>query len=245
MRPGRWITLQDGGSDTWLYMRRVGAHAFQFVEVLDMHSATGETHGDRYAGQVDLVDLSQLTPAYLRDAQRSCGWDLDEHELTADQRERALAEMCHSYGCKAPLGSCSSNNRGKCEREMRSLAHECLDEHELEDRLDNRAVNALGSTAREYMTGDLYAAMSRGVVEGNHNARIMAKMYGVSQTDIDMASDSRPSDWLPYLFGYQDGLRDSHTRETDLAPEYEQGFSRGKRVTAGEAVAPGWIKSAK
>ena len=79
MRPGRWITLQDGGSDTWLYMRRVGAHAFQFVEVLDMHSATGETHGDRYAGQVDLVDLSQLTPAYLRDAQRSCGWDLDEH----------------------------------------------------------------------------------------------------------------------------------------------------------------------
>ena len=119
MTKSKWITLRDGGSDQWLFMRKIGKRAYQFLDVLDIHAATGDDSGSRYAGELDLVDLEQLSYKSISDAQRSCGWDLDEHSLTTEQRERAIAEMCFDYGCKAPLGSCGGNNRNACEREMR------------------------------------------------------------------------------------------------------------------------------
>jgi hypothetical protein len=74
-----WSTIYDGGSDEWLYARR-GAHAraFLFAGVIDMHAATGDTHGDRYASEVKLVDLDTLSEKAIADAQRSCGWDLSD-----------------------------------------------------------------------------------------------------------------------------------------------------------------------
>jgi hypothetical protein len=237
-----WITLYDGGSDEWLYARR-GAHAraFLFVSVLDMHAATGDTHGDRYASEVKLVDLATLSEKTIADAQRSCGWDLsDMADRPGFDHDLALAEMCQSYGAAAPVFSNGGSNRRALEREARREANDlATDDNALEDALD-RPVNAIGSTAREYAAGDFASAMQRGCEAGNPNARLMAKMHAVPQPVID---DTRPDDWLPYAMGYMAATSGSERESNaDIAPEYQRGYDRGVRVKAGEAPAPSWIK---
>jgi hypothetical protein len=103
-----------------------------------------------------------------------------------------------------------------------------------------RPVNALGSTAAEYMRGDLDSAMQRGCEAGDPTARLVAKMHGTPEHVID---NVRPADFLPYTFGYIAAMQGA-PRETgpDLAPEYGRGYERGERVRKGEAPAPSWIK---
>lgn len=87
-------------------------------------------------------------------------------------------------------------------REARREARALLDEYALEAAMD-RPVNAIGSTAREYMKGDLTSAMQRGCEAGDKTARLVAKISGAPQEVID---DTRPADWMPYLVGYTDGV---------------------------------------
>jgi hypothetical protein len=237
-----WTTISDGGSDEWLYARR-GAHAraFLFVSVMDMHAATGDDSGSRYASEVKLVDLDTLSEKQISDAQRSCGWDLDDmQDRPGFDRDLALAEMCQSYGHAAPVYSDGGNNRSKLEREARREANElATDGDALEAALD-RPVNALGSTAREYAAGDFMSAMQRGCESGDPGARLMAKIYQVPQDTID---DTRPDDWLPYAMGYMAAKAGSERETRDgIAPEYHRGYERGLRVLKGEAPAPSWIK---
>lgn len=213
--------------------RKVGPHAWQFLECIDVHSATGEDTGPRYAVELKYVDLASLSPATISSAVESCG----SPEYASNPR--AVAEMCAQYGAAAPLHSESGNNRRECMRAVYREADALLNSSALEDAMA-RPVNALGSTAAEYMRGDFESAMARGVESGDPSARILAKMHGVPE---DVINDTRPADWLPYLFGYMAG-RAGQDRDTspDLAPEYGRGYERGERVRKGEAPAPGWIK---
>ena len=45
-----------------------------------------------------------------------------------------------------------------------------------------KPVNRIGSSAREFMTGDFTSAMQRGCESGDPSARLMAKMHGASQS---------------------------------------------------------------
>jgi hypothetical protein len=151
----------------------------------------------------------------------------------------ALAECCDSYGVHAPLGSWQGNNARNLLRQAYRLANELLDGEALESQLE-KPVNKIGSTAREFMAGDIFSALQRGVESGKPDARIMAKMYGVDQQTID---DTRPEDYLPYVFGYMAAMNGS-PKETDpdTAKEYFRGYERGGNVRAGKCPAPGWIK---
>jgi hypothetical protein len=214
--------------------RKVGAHAWQFLEMIDVHSATGEDTGPRYACEVKYVDLASLSPDTIKSAVESCG----SPEYASDPR--AVAEMCAQYGAAAPLHSENGNNRREVMRAAYRAADDLLSPDTFSDAMA-RPVNALGSTAEEYMRGDLDAAMARGVESGDPSARLLAKMHGIPD---DAINDARPADWLPYLFGYMAGHA-GQARDTgpDLAPEYGRGYERGERVRKGEAPAPGWIKS--
>ena len=60
------------------------------------------------------------------------------------------------------------------EDEARLLSH---DVNELENRMA-KPVNAIGSTAAEYMVGDINSAILRGVSEGDPKAELMLKIMG-------------------------------------------------------------------
>lgn len=240
VKVGKWITLADWGSDEFLECRKVGARAYQFLRIMDMDATCGrdnEGH-DKFAVDLSLVDLGSLSAKQIDDAYRSCGWEMPE-DMAPEARELATAEMCFQYGNRAPLFDSSGGSWHKLRREARSEAKSYLDTDTLADALD-RPVNALGSTASEYMRGDLDSAIGRGVLAGSPTARLVAKIHGVPENVID---DARPADWLPYFLGYQDGQMGEEKRtDDDLAPEYHLGFDRGVNVAAGRAPAPGWIK---
>jgi len=235
MNTNKWNRIFDWGSDELLDMRQVGERAFQFVQITDMDACCGSDNDGRpkYVAELMLVDLEAIGPEQIAEAIKSSGWEGMPN--TSD----AYAEACRSYGIKAPLWSEDGNNWNKLLRSARREANALLDDDALTSAMD-RPVNKIGSTAAEYMRGDLFSGMTRGVLAGDTGCRIMAKMHGVDQVAID---DARPADWMPYLMGYMSGVND-HERETgdDLAPEYDLGFQRGVRVRNGDAPAPGWIK---
>jgi len=241
MRNSKWqyngdVNMLDyGGTDS----RWIGGRRYQFLELINMDDACGrDNEGQpKYAVELRLVDLCVIGQSNMDSALGCCGMET-EKELT----DEMLAGACNSYGCHAPLGNWTGNNAGQMMREARKMANDLRDESKLESALD-KTCNRMGSTAREFMAGDFTSAMQRGCESGNLDARIMAKMHGVT---ADVINDVRPDDWLPYVFGYMAGLNGG-TKETnpDTAAEYFRGFERGAQVKAGKCPAPGWIKSAQ
>jgi hypothetical protein len=237
MAVGKWITLYDDAG-TFKETRQVGKGKYQVIEVIDLHEHISEReateNGGRFSGALSFIDLNAVPETELDKACVFCG--LEREKGTSDL---ALVEALQDYGCKAPIGSCSETTEAKCKKAMRQEAKEALEN--LTERL-NKPVNAIGSTASEYMRGDIMSALQRGVEAGEPGARVMAKMYGNAPHVID---DTRPEDWLPYFTGYQDGIAGSPKQESTrvIAPEYFRGYERGQRVKNGECPAPSWIKS--
>lgn len=228
----KWIYFGDANS------RCIGKRQFQFVELVNMDDACGRDNKGqpKYVVELRLVDLNVISQSNLNSALSYCG-----QEHVENPSDEILAECCNRYGCNAPLGSWSGNNARKLLRQAYREANSLLDSEALETRLD-RPVNKIGSSAREVMAGDFTSAMIRGCESGNTDARIMAKIHGVPQEAID---NTRPDDWLPYMFGYMAGLN-SQPKETDpdTASEYFRGYDRGVNVREGKAPAPAWIQSA-
>lgn len=246
---------------------------YAFVEVMDMDDACGKDNEgqDKYCLEVAIVDLDAIGSENIRSALDSNGWSgsgwsglpdgftteqwrvlswedqkIVRNSLPLPDNELAIAEACFSHGCKAPVHSESSNNRGKLIAEGRREAREMSGDEDLLENRMGRVVNKLGCTAAEFMAGDIESAMQRGVEKGDTTARLMAKLHGVPQDQIDAASDQRPADWMPYMVGYMDGNNGrksvASSRGPEVAPEYNQGYERGAAVLAGTAVAPTWLK---
>lgn len=225
--------LDYGGKNT----RQTGKRQFQVVELMNMDEACGRDNDGqpKYNVELRFVDLDAIPQREVDSAIQSCGWEgMDKGN------DAMLAECLDSYGLHAPLGQWSGNNARKLLRQAYREANTLLDSDTLEEKLD-QPVNRIGSSAREFMAGDLVSAMQRGVESGNQDARSMAKMHGIPQETIDSV---RPSDWLPYLMGYMAAMNGG-TKETDpdTAPEYFRGFERGENVKAGKCPAPTWIQS--
>ncbi|RKZ05314.1 hypothetical protein DRQ25_16440 [Candidatus Fermentibacteria bacterium] len=209
---------------------------------------------------VDLseIDLDMVSEKNIEDAMRSCGWE----GMDQDNPEYQV-EMLHSYGCKAPIEDWSGNNWHKMFREARKLSYELDDLESHEERM-NRPVNALGSTAREFMQGDFRSGMLRGISEGKDDARIIGKMHGMSDDLMDKmrgmetkfnagqfrmhpigGPSSVPSDDpLPYTMGFMAGMNSSKMEDNreDLAPAYIEGYKFGVSVRCGDNPWPDWAK---
>jgi hypothetical protein len=229
------VNMLDYGGKNF---RGIGNRQFQIVELINMDDACGrDNEGQpKYIVELRLVDLASLSEENKRRALECCGMEKEEN-----LSDEALAECCDSYGTHAPLGSWSGNNARKLFRQAYAEAKSLLDSEALETRLD-RPVNKIGSSAREFMAGDITSAIQRGCESGNTDARILAKMHGAPQEAID---DARPADFLPYLMGYMAAINGgSKETDPDTAKEYFRGFERGEHVKAGKCPAPGWIKQA-
>jgi hypothetical protein len=227
------VNMLDYGGKNF---RQSGKRQFQFVELINMDDACGRDNKGqpKYHVELSLVDLDIVPKKEQDSAVGSCGAE--------GGGDICVAEACHSYGTRAQLGQWSGNNARELLRQAYREANALLEPDALESALD-KPVNKIGSTAREFMQGDIFSAMQRGVESGDPSARIMAKMYGVPQETID---DVRPSDFLPYLCGYQDsyaGRPKQSEEDGELAPEYHRGYERGLNVKAGKCPAPGWFKT--
>ena len=212
------------------------------IEFTNMDDACGRDNegNDTYLAEVRRVAPQEASVDTINSAFQCCG--VEGKDRT---NELALVAAMNQYGAHAPLGSHSGNSYPERVRAAaRREAEEYMRDSSALDEAMDRPVNALGSTAREYAAGDFQSAMMRGVLAGNQNARIMAKMHGVDQWAID---DARPSDWLPFFMGYMDGLNrvQPPPPDEDLAPEYTLGYARGENVRDGKCPAPSWIRQAR
>lgn len=238
MKTPKWtytgdVNMLDYGGKNF---RLSAPRQFQVVELINMDDACGrDNEGQpKYAVELRLVDLNALPQKTIDSALNSCGMEKEQNPS-----DEVLAECCDSYGAHAPLGSWNGNNARKLLRQAYKEANALMDLEALENKLE-QPVNKLGSTAREFMAGDFTSAMQRGCESGNQDARIMAKMHGVPQDVID---DTRPADWLPYVFGYMAAIQHApKDTNPDISPEYFRGYQRGENVLAGKSPAPGWIK---
>lgn len=137
---------------TWY--RRVGKGRYHVMELMNWQEVCGsDAPPERYNVALSEVDLLAMTPTMRMDALRSCGLEGEDSEL-------AVLAAHYQYGHKAPLGQWDGNNYLELMKEARTLSAE-LDDPRVHERYMQRPVNAIGSTAREYMQGDLSSAPRR------------------------------------------------------------------------------------
>lgn len=157
---------------TWFRRAIARSRQFQFIRLTNMDDACGSDNEGRptYVVELSLVDLDAIDEQRQENAIRSCGQDGTE----LSDAWRAVA--CFEYGALAPLESWEGTGSSALLRRARKLAHELqLDSALMAERME-RPVNAIGSTAAEYMVGDTHSAVLRGVSEGRPDAEILLKM---------------------------------------------------------------------
>lgn len=167
--------LDYGGTFT----RFIGARKYQFIQLTNMDDACGrDNEGQpKYVVELSLVDLSAIPQSTIQSALDCCG-------LNGDPTDDAMiAQACNSYGAHAPLESFSGNNGYSLLKQARRVANVMLDQ-EQEQLALKHPVNAIGSTALEFMQGDINSAIQRGCESGEQSARILAKMSGCPQEAI-------------------------------------------------------------
>ncbi len=138
-----------------------------------------EEWGDGATGyHCDLQEVD-ITNERLSSALNSCDLPadgLDEYGEPFKHWHLMVVEALSSYGAYAPLWQEAGTNSHKllraAKRESRLLA---TDDEAYQVRMD-RPVNAIGSTAREYATGDVNSAILRGLEAGDPKADLMARM---------------------------------------------------------------------
>jgi hypothetical protein len=160
---------------------------------------------EQYLCEVKMVDLDEIDIEQLSSALGCCGlrftagWSIEDEQgniLTGPGFEGRydwiLVEACVSYGAYAPLASFGSdhhplNLRGKARQYAERLILEdsvSMRRHsERVEKLLNRPVNRIGSTAREYMKGDLTSALDRGPFNVEKN--LMRKLSGLIEKTND------------------------------------------------------------
>ncbi len=169
--------LDYGG--TWV--RKVGDRRFHFIRLENMDDACGSDNEGRetYVVELSEVDLDAIPGETKDSAVKSCGWgDADRPDFCTTEM---IAGACFEYGARAPLHSVSTNNAHQGIRECRKESYHLTNDASWYHAAMNRPVNKIGSTAREYMTGDITSAIVRGANSDDVGeqvvSKIMAKMY--------------------------------------------------------------------
>jgi len=144
------------------------AHQYVFVDVTDMEDACGRDWHDsgmeQFLWDVSLVDIFAASKEVQADALRSCGIQGEVNDLLREkdfvQAYSLMADALHDYGAKAPLDSGSSRNFEWSRARGIRRAEEILKEELFEELLDKPS-NKIGSTARDFMAGDVLAGLRR------------------------------------------------------------------------------------
>ncbi len=187
------VSYTDYGGKWW---KRMSGRRYHVIELLNWQEAVGERDaaeiGATYNVSLSEMDLDVIPAKEIASALRSCGWEIvangdieNEHDGAtvaakgADYYDLVIVEACHGYGLKAPLSDENGNSYHKLMREAVSYSHRLRTPREHRKAM-RKPVNRIGSTAAEYMQGDITSALVRGVVAGDGTALLMAKIETAS-----------------------------------------------------------------
>jgi len=170
-----WATLEDGGSNRWLYAKEVAPLTWVFLRVVDMVDACGGDATYYFHCDVGVVDVQlALENGTLAESMKSCDADSWMEDLPVESRPLAMAQCLCDYGAWSPMWQDGSPEIDKEANEDwkfdipdeedsdfadlleagRKWAEEnLLDEDSRNHLLDTKIVNGLGQTAREYAGG--------------------------------------------------------------------------------------------
>lgn len=248
---GKFKNIYLDYSGKWL--RKVAHHRYHMIEMTDMEDACGSDATYKFHVDLSEIDLDTISQKTFDSAMRSCGWegmDISNPEM--------IAEMLHSYGCKAPLGDWPGNNWHKQFREARKFSYELESDPDKHEEMMCRSVNAIGSTAREFMQGDLRSPLLRGISEDRTDAKIIGKMHGYSDELMEkmkgmevsyksgrIAYNKIPSDDpLAFMMGFMTGINSGRMEDNreDVASAYVDGYKFAVSVRCGDEPWPDWAK---
>jgi len=190
---------------------------------------------DIHISNVMRVDLSEVPESEIASAFECCGFDPDESDYTGDNLNWVKVECLVDYGVASPMGEHSDPHyperaRAAARREVEELI---ADSAQVERMLD-RPVNAIGSTARDFGKGDVMAGLDR-YKRAKESASLSVNMSTVPSDDP-----------IAYVHGYQTGATGGGlpADREDLAPAWLEGHELGRRVLAGDTEPPAWAKPA-
>jgi len=208
-----WLELYDGGSGEWLYVCRTGLTYF-FIRVMDFVDACGRDADHQWVGDVNIVDLVNTDAKTVAQAIRSCGLEDADLDLGTELGRLSIAEAMNSYGAHSPMWSGSAlplegrkpYDGGNDEKhpafrtlraEARRQAEELFDDEVRNHELDNKIVNKLGQTAREYSNGTSGLFVSLRKIkdlgeDASPEQKLMLKIYQKAETTL--GGDKIPSD---------------------------------------------------
>ena len=178
------VSFMDYGGS---WFREIKPRVYHVVELTNMIDAIGERDCerdgiDKYHVSLKEIDLNVIDYEPALDC---CGYEdrLDPPSV------HVIIDACSSHGSFAPMGDISGNNYRLLLSEMKRQSRSIETDARHREALLERPVNKLGSTAREYAVGDMQSAMIRGIVAGDRMARIMGKMHGLTEDDLDLVAE--------------------------------------------------------
>lgn len=173
--------------------------------------------------------------------------EIFENILENEKEQLVMVEMLDSYGLKAPLWDDGGNNYRKLMKECREYSDAMDDPYE-RDCAMNRVVNKVGSTARDFMQGDLMSGMNQYFKKGIYaeistEINMGGQIFTGVQANVKM--NNVPSDDpLAYVAGYMDALSrkgmGNGSKKSELAEAYIEGFRYGVSVRKGDEPKPVW-----
>lgn len=145
-----------------LWVRKIDLGKYHFIELIDWFDATGETDGPgKYCSVLKMVDIFMVDPEAVSSAIASCGDESSLDMLEGEERHQWVAEALSTYGTFAPLGDWYGNNYRKVLDQAREKSKRIRENAHEYDAAMNRAVNRIGTTAEEYMRGNILGRAKR------------------------------------------------------------------------------------
>jgi len=190
-----WLEVMDGGSGQWLYAMAEGLR-FVFIRIDDIVDSCGSDAWALFCASVQVVDLNDMPLDTIADVAKSHDLESDVFDLSKVENQVRLAEACLSHGAAATLWQVSGgkvtktfefgghDERHPAFRKLRSDARKfamTLADDETREAEMNKTANAIGSTHREMMRGDVWAALGRAAKNPNASdaQKLMLKIHGV------------------------------------------------------------------
>ena len=161
------------------WYRQVGDGLYHVIELINMVDAFGDDVDFTYMVTLQEIDVESQNVREIMDQYGITPADTDD--MDAD----AITCIILDAGRYIPLLDVSGGNYRLLLRHAKQESRRIASDHNLHLSLLQRPVNAIGSTALEYSQGDFKSAMIRGIAKGDSTARLLGRIHGATNDDMD------------------------------------------------------------
>ena len=166
------------------WYNKINDDVYHVISLINLWDAMGDEGGlNQYNVELQEIDFNILSEKNIISAMECCGMSNSNNETDKVNR-LMLVESISDYGCYIPMGNWSGNNYKNLLARARDESR-CLMGEEYHEKQLQRPVNQIGSTALEYGQGDTISAMIRGIANDDPGAKIIGKMHGLKEADIN------------------------------------------------------------